>query len=138
MGLSKTKFQGVDLQEADLSLSNLFRADLTGANLIRADLHGASLVAAILTGAELGSVNLHNASLYQADLSQADLREAEIKPAGVVKALRFALDSRDSLGPHRLRLLQLPPEVLGLFVKQLPRDCPKGIDITAVQEVIPC
>jgi succinate dehydrogenase / fumarate reductase iron-sulfur subunit len=62
-------------------------------------------------------------------ICQADLGEAEIKPAGVVKALRFALDPRDTLGTHRLRLLQLPPEVLRLFIKQLPRSCPKGIDI---------
>ncbi|MGA2402585.1 MAG: 2Fe-2S iron-sulfur cluster-binding protein [Syntrophobacteraceae bacterium] len=64
-------------------------------------------------------------------ICQADLGEAEIKPVGVLKALRFALDPRDSLGTHRLRLLQLPPEVLGLFIKQLPRNCPKGIDIVS-------
>ncbi|MEN6439972.1 MAG: 2Fe-2S iron-sulfur cluster-binding protein [Syntrophobacter sp.] len=64
-------------------------------------------------------------------ICQADLGQAEIKPAGVVKALRFALDPRDTLGKHRLRLLQLPPEVLRLFVAQLPRNCPKGIDISS-------
>jgi succinate dehydrogenase / fumarate reductase iron-sulfur subunit len=62
-------------------------------------------------------------------ICQADLPNADVKPAGVVKALRFALDPRDSLGRHRLRLLQLPPEVLSLFMKQLPGTCPKGIDI---------
>lgn len=64
-------------------------------------------------------------------ICHADLGGNEIKPAGVVKALRFALDPRDALGSHRLRLLQLPPEVLNLFLKQLPGACPKGIDISA-------
>ncbi len=64
-------------------------------------------------------------------ICQADLGPAEIKPAGVVKALRFAMDPRDALGEHRLRLLQLPPEVLRLFIKELPRNCPKGIDMSS-------
>lgn len=67
-------------------------------------------------------------------ICQADLGEAQIKPAGVVKALRFAMDPRDTLGAHRLRLLQLPAEVLRLFIKQLPRNCPKGIDIGSAPE----
>ncbi|MHC1728900.1 MAG: succinate dehydrogenase/fumarate reductase iron-sulfur subunit [Syntrophobacteraceae bacterium] len=68
-------------------------------------------------------------------ICQEDLGETAIKPAGVVKALRFALDPRDTLGAHRLRLLQLPPEVLGLFLKQLPSICPKGIDISSASPV---
>jgi succinate dehydrogenase / fumarate reductase, iron-sulfur subunit len=65
-------------------------------------------------------------------ICQADLDEnGEIKPAAVVKALRLAQDPRDALGIHRLRLLQVPPEVLRLFLKDLPEKCPKGIRITA-------
>jgi succinate dehydrogenase / fumarate reductase iron-sulfur subunit len=63
-------------------------------------------------------------------ICQADLDgEGDIKPAGVVKALRLCLDPRDTLGMHRIRLLQLPPEVLKLFIRQLPRNCPKSIEI---------
>lgn len=53
----------------------------------------------------------------------------QVKPAGVVKALRFAKDPRDALSLHRIRLLQVPPDVLKLFLNQLPRHCPKGIAI---------
>ena len=61
-------------------------------------------------------------------ICHADLDEAgELKPAAVVKALRLAGDPRDALGIHRLRLLQMPPEVLTLFIKRLPEKCPKGI-----------
>jgi len=56
-------------------------------------------------------------------------------PPGVVKALRLAQDPRDALGEHRVRLLQLPPEVLRLFVGQLPRHCPKGIEMST--ELVP-
>lgn len=64
-------------------------------------------------------------------ICQGDLGATDIKPAGVVKALRFALDPRDALGAHRLRLLQLPPEVLRLFIRRLPDTCPKKIDISS-------
>jgi succinate dehydrogenase / fumarate reductase, iron-sulfur subunit len=68
--------------------------------------------------------------ICQADLDEGEHHEhgEHIKPAAVVKALRFSLDPRDALGIHRLRLLQLPPEVLKLFIRQLPRNCPKSID----------
>lgn len=64
-------------------------------------------------------------------ICQADLGETDIKPAGLVKALRFARDPRDALGVHRLRLIQIPPEVLGLFIKRLPDTCPKRIDLSS-------
>lgn len=48
-------------------------------------------------------------------------------PAALVKALRFARDPRDALGVRRLRLLEVPREVLRLFVRTLPDQCPKGI-----------
>jgi succinate dehydrogenase / fumarate reductase, iron-sulfur subunit len=64
-------------------------------------------------------------------ICQGDLDgEREIRPAAVVKGLRFALDPRDALGMHRLRLLQLSPEVLALFLRQLPKHCPKGIEMS--------
>jgi succinate dehydrogenase / fumarate reductase iron-sulfur subunit len=53
-----------------------------------------------------------------------------IEPAGLVKAMRFAMDPRDAMGIHRFRLMQVPLEVLKLFIKQLPEKCPKGIRIS--------
>ncbi len=53
----------------------------------------------------------------------------EAKPAALVKALRLAADPRDALGSHRLRFLQVPPEVLKLFTGALPEKCPKGIRV---------
>jgi succinate dehydrogenase / fumarate reductase, iron-sulfur subunit len=67
-------------------------------------------------------------------ICHADLDEArETKPAAVVKALRLAHDPRDAVGLHRLRLLQVPTEILGLFLKQLPEKCPKGIKMDACE-----
>ncbi len=64
-------------------------------------------------------------------LCQAALGEtAEIKPATLVKALRLSQDPRDALGMHRIRLMQVPAEVLQLFLRRLPEKCPKGIKIT--------
>jgi len=64
-------------------------------------------------------------------ICRGDLGEtAKGKPEGVVKALRLAQDPRDGPGEHRLRLLELSPEVLKLFVDRLPRHCPKGIKIS--------
>jgi succinate dehydrogenase / fumarate reductase, iron-sulfur subunit len=64
-------------------------------------------------------------------ICQADLDGvSDVKPAGVVKAMRFSLDPRDAMGMHRIRLLQLPPEVLKLFIRQLPRNCPKNIEVS--------
>lgn len=54
----------------------------------------------------------------------------EIKPASLVKALRLSQDPRDALGLHRIRLMQVPAEVLKLFIRKLPEKCPKGIKIT--------
>jgi succinate dehydrogenase / fumarate reductase, iron-sulfur subunit len=65
-------------------------------------------------------------------ICDADFGETgQIKPASLIKALRFALDPRDAVGIHRLRLAQVPPEVLKLFVKEFPEKCPKGITIDA-------
>lgn len=59
---------------------------------------------------------------------QAELDNAGgIKPAGLIKTLRFAHDPRDATGKHRLRLLEVPPEILRLFIRNLPEMCPKGI-----------
>jgi succinate dehydrogenase / fumarate reductase, iron-sulfur subunit len=52
------------------------------------------------------------------------------KPAAAVKSLRLAQDPRDALGLHRLRLLQAPPEILKLFIRELPEKCPKEIRIS--------
>jgi succinate dehydrogenase / fumarate reductase, iron-sulfur subunit len=56
----------------------------------------------------------------------------QIRPAGLVKAFRLALDPRDALGEHRIRLMEVPPEILKLFVDQLPEKCPKGIRIGGI------
>lgn len=54
---------------------------------------------------------------------------AKNETAAWVKAMRLTMDSRDALGKHRIRLLQVPRDVLKLFIKELPDRCPKGIEI---------
>jgi succinate dehydrogenase / fumarate reductase iron-sulfur subunit len=56
----------------------------------------------------------------------------EIKPAGMVKALRLAQDPRDAVGMDRIRLMEVPDEILRLFIRKLPDTCPKGIRMTEV------
>ncbi len=64
-------------------------------------------------------------------ICQADLDESsEVSPVAVVKGARFAMDTRDSLGMHRMKLLQVPRDILRLFIRQLPKNCPKGIEIS--------
>jgi len=55
-----------------------------------------------------------------------------VKSAGLVKGLRMAQDPRDALGMSRIRLMDVPADILRLFIKQLPDKCPKGIRITEV------
>lgn len=50
-----------------------------------------------------------------------------VKPAAAVKGIRLAVDPRDAVGEARRRLLDLPPELLALFIKRLPPICPKSI-----------
>lgn len=70
-------------------------------------------------------------------ICSAAMGETEVnKPVGVVKTLRLAQDPRDALGMHRLRLMQIPPEVLKLFIRRLPEKCPKGIKIADVAQGI--
>jgi succinate dehydrogenase / fumarate reductase, iron-sulfur subunit len=63
-------------------------------------------------------------------ICDADFEETgPLKAAALVKGLRLTQDPRDAAGIHRLRLLQTPPEILKLFLKELPEKCPKGITI---------
>jgi succinate dehydrogenase / fumarate reductase iron-sulfur subunit len=55
--------------------------------------------------------------------------KGRVKPAALVKAMRLAMDPRDALGLGRISLLETPPEILRLFIRQLPDTCPKGIKI---------
>jgi succinate dehydrogenase / fumarate reductase iron-sulfur subunit len=59
--------------------------------------------------------------------------KGEMKPAALVKAMRLAMDPRDALGMSRLRILETPPEILKLFIRQLPDTCPKGIKIAEMK-----
>jgi hypothetical protein len=76
--LSHTNLEGADLRAA-----SLLRCDLTGAKLSRAQLEGADargaiLRAAVLRGADLRRCDLRGAELTQSDLTGADLRGAKL------------------------------------------------------------
>lgn len=53
----------------------------------------------------------------------------EVKPAALAKGLRLAQDPRDALGAARMQLMKVPPEILSLFIKDLPERCPKKITV---------
>lgn len=52
-----------------------------------------------------------------------------IRPAAMVKSIRLAVDSRDSLGERRLMLAGLDENTLSAFKAQLATVCPKGINL---------
>ncbi len=51
-------------------------------------------------------------------------------PSALVKVFRLARDPRDRLGAERLDRAGVTAEALGLFLRELPRRCPKGIDLS--------
>ena len=91
----------IDLNEADLSKSNLCGANLGRADLNYADLSEANLSRADLSFAQLGEANLWKANLSEADLSNADffcayLSEADLSRAELSSANLFAADLSES------------------------------------------
>lgn len=52
-----------------------------------------------------------------------------VRPAAMVKSIRLAVDSRDSLGEQRLMLAGLDKDSLSTFKAQLSTVCPKGIHL---------
>lgn len=83
--LSGANLAGMNLQHANLLLTNLSEANLSGANLSGADLGYANLEftnlsEANLTGANLeGALSLHTAKLEGADVTGASIDEHKVK-----------------------------------------------------------
>jgi succinate dehydrogenase / fumarate reductase iron-sulfur subunit len=55
-----------------------------------------------------------------------------VTPAALVKNLRLAVDPRDALGLHRMKIAGLTEEGLHTFRELLPSVCPKGIKLPSV------
>ncbi|MFH0945581.1 MAG: succinate dehydrogenase/fumarate reductase iron-sulfur subunit, partial [Planctomycetota bacterium] len=63
----------------------------------------------------------------------AEVRQSgAVTPAALVKNLRLAVDPRDALGLHRMRITGLTEEGLHTFRELLPSVCPKGIKLPLV------
>ena len=86
MSLRQTDLHETKLTEANLSGADLTRADLSGAKLTRADLSGADLSGAKLTRADLSGADLSGAKLHGADLSGAKLSRANLCGADLTRA----------------------------------------------------
>ncbi len=104
--LAAARFEGVNLQDANLDWADLSRAQLRGANLraatlrgarlsganlegahaTRADLEAAHLDGASLRGADLNAANLKGADLWEANLTEANLRDADLRRADLAQA----------------------------------------------------
>ena len=69
-------FEGIPVEDRDLSGLDLRGAYLRGANFQEANLRGANLFYAHLEGADLSGANLRGANLRGANLEGADLRGA--------------------------------------------------------------
>jgi hypothetical protein len=96
--LSDANLSGAHLGHADLSYSDLNGANLRGARLCGANLSHASLACADLSDAKLGDANLNGADLTDADLTGADLTGAALNSANLSRAsLTNANLSRASL-----------------------------------------
>jgi len=81
--LNNANLSGTDLREAGLIGANLWGANLSGANLGGADLRAAKLYGANLTRTYFGRANLRLTDLARADLTGADLTKANLTLARV-------------------------------------------------------
>ena len=97
--LSLAQLEGRDLDEADLSGTNLRRTQLSNASLVNAAIMDADLSGATLMGADLHQAALTRSTLIAANLSAATLRSAELDDAN----LRGANLSRANLQGASLR-----------------------------------
>lgn len=82
----------IDLQQANISHSNLSGVDLSkmnlgGADLSYTDLSNARLIQVNLTGANLDHANLSGAQLQQSDLSRANLNGAILTGANLQQVI---------------------------------------------------
>ena len=84
--LSGARLQGANLAGSNLSYANFSRADLRRASLARATLTGMVLRNADLDQANLANANLSYAILQGANLSRADLRNADLSNADLTGA----------------------------------------------------
>jgi uncharacterized protein YjbI with pentapeptide repeats len=84
--LSGSDLAFANLVEARLANANLEGADLTGADLRKADLSGANLSRTVLAGAQLQGANLRNARLPDAVLNQANLRDTQLSGTNLCRA----------------------------------------------------
>jgi len=76
----------LNLAEAELEATNLYKGNLVGANLLFANLKWTNLNEANLAGANLEGANLVGAKLLFANLARADLCEANLKGADLGSA----------------------------------------------------
>jgi uncharacterized protein YjbI with pentapeptide repeats/transcriptional regulator with XRE-family HTH domain len=95
------QLQEIDLSDTDLSGTYLSGADLSGAYLLGADLSGAYLLgadlsSAYLSGADLSSANLSSAYLFGANLSGADLFGAYLRSANLRNAYLRSANLRNA------------------------------------------
>lgn len=79
-------FKNADLQNADLSYSNLIGADLSNANLENAYLNSTYLRGANLRNANLESACLKNANLKHSNLTGANLKDTILNNANLENA----------------------------------------------------
>jgi uncharacterized protein YjbI with pentapeptide repeats len=84
--LSKMNLGGADLSHADLSNAKLVQVNLAGANLSHANLTGAELQQSDLTGADLSFAQLTNANLQQSILAKTNLMCANLNQANLNRA----------------------------------------------------
>ena len=79
-------FKGMEERRANLSLANLEQADLSESNLTGVDLSGASLVNAILSDSVIRYADMRKANLIGADLSRAFMSTTDLSGARLTGA----------------------------------------------------
>lgn len=84
--LSGVRWNGVQLQNADLSRGSLIDADLRSAVLEKTDFSSNIMCRADLQSANLQGANLRGVDLSYAQLQNADLRGADLKGANLTRA----------------------------------------------------
>lgn len=100
--LSGVKLDDMNLKNADLSFADLSDATLNHANLSGANLSHANLSNAKLIQVDLTQANLICTNLNQADLSGANFTSADISGASFINTLTNEIQGYDSVADHTI------------------------------------
>src|SRR5262249_18369587 len=104
--LSRVTIIGVDLREANLGRTKLYKATLVGVDLREANLRRAELYRTTLIGTDLREANLRRANLIGANLAKANLGKTDLIDADLTGADLTGADLNNAIGITRQQIFK--------------------------------